>query len=182
MNPDIDPRLPNDSTTWQLWYLDTFDPDSPPSLEASGQGILQGLGELWLRTLKEGILDNGNASFSYFQLAWGKPATARLDLGVGPFNNASLLKLRRWAGLMSHGKGGQGKINAQFPDQRTNPIITRLAHLHYEILQKSSRLETESIDWSLEARELLRRVEIHNITPDGEAFSAVEGTYSPSSR
>jgi hypothetical protein len=148
----IDSRIPNISTTWQLWHSDLFDRDSPPSLQASGTNIIQGLYELWLHTLKEGLLENGSASFSRFHLTWGNTASTRVEIAVNPFNNASLLKLRHWANLMTQNQNGE--------EERRDVILLRLAQWHYEFLQKSSRWSASAIDWSAESRELLARIEV----------------------
>lgn len=145
---EIDHRIPNASTTWQLWYGDMFDMDAPPSLEAGGTGIVNGLYEIWRHTLKEAIQDSGSSSFSRFHLTWGNTAAERVDVLVDPFNNLSLLKLRGWAGLMSR--------QTEPEDER---ILMRLAQLHYELLQQSGRWQAAAIDWSAESRELLARVE-----------------------
>lgn len=146
---EIDPRIPNTSTAWQLWYTDMFDRDAPQALQARGKDIVQGLSELWLQTLKEAIQDNGSGSFSRFYLTWGISAAERVDVLVDPFNNVSLLKLRQWAGLMSPHTGSG--------DTR---ILMRLAQLHHALLQESSRWQAPAIDWSGESRELLKRVEL----------------------
>ena len=143
---ETDARIPDASTPWQLWYSDTFDRESSPSVEASGKDILRGLYELWRYTLNEGIQENGSASFSYFYLTWGQAAFARIDVAVKPFDNRSLLKLRDWTGL----KGEEPTIS----------VLSRLAQLHYELLQSSDRWGAAAIDWSAEARELLARVEL----------------------
>lgn len=150
MIDEADPRIPNTSTVWQLWHSDTFDRNSSPSLQGNGVNIIYGLYELWLNTLKEGILDNGSASFSYFHLTWGDPATARVDVTVNPFHNLALLKLRSWVGFISQAQEGEDGKNA---------ILLRLAQLHYELLKKSSRWKASAIDWGAEARELLAYVE-----------------------
>ena len=131
MSSQIDSQMPSTSSTWQLWYGDTFERDSLPSLQASGTNIIQGLYELWLHTLKEGILDNGNASFSRFQLTWGNTAATRADVFVKPFNNLSLMKLRQWANLLSESQTSE--------EDRREALLLRLAHLHYELLQNGSR-------------------------------------------
>ena len=151
MSSEIDSRMPGTSSTWQLWHSDTFDRDSLPSLQASGPNIIQGLYELWLYTLKEGILDNGSASFSRFQLTWGNTASTRVDVFVKPFSNLSLMKLRQWANLSSQ--------NQTSEEVRREALLLRLAQLHYELLQNSSRWKASAIDWSAESRELLARVE-----------------------
>lgn len=148
----IDARIPDTYTTWQLWHSDMFDRDSAPSLQANGTNIIQGFYELWLHTLKEGLLDNGSASFSRFQLTWGNTASTRVEIAISPFNNLSLLKLRQWAHLMTQNQSSE--------EEQRDGLLLRLAQLHYEFLQKSSRWKASAIDWSAESRELLACVEV----------------------
>jgi hypothetical protein len=155
----LDSRIPNTSTTWQLWHSDIFDRESEPSMEVSGMNIIQGLYELWLYTLKEAIQDNGSASFSRFQLTWGNTPTTRVEVVVNPFNNLSLIKLRRWANLMSQHQENKDILIVQRLEEPRDAILMRVAQLHYELLQKSSRWKAPAIDWGAEARELLARVE-----------------------
>lgn len=147
-------RFPNASTPWQLWHSDTFDRDDPPSLQTTGMDIVEGLSELWRYTLKEGILDNGDASFSRFQLMWGATCVAIL---VNPFDNPALLKLRQWTHLMSTDQ--EPIRSAPFGEEQRETLLLRLAHLHYQLLQESPRWTASTIDWSAEARDLLARVE-----------------------
>lgn len=156
----IDARIPTASTLWQLWHHDMFDRDAPPYLQASGVEILQGLYKLWLHTLQEGIQDNGLASFSRFQLSWGNTPATRVDVVVHPLDNPALLKLRRWAELMSNRQEGEGeRITPRHLEQRS-PILMKLARWHYELLQESDRWTAEAIDWGAESRDLLARVEL----------------------
>ena len=152
MDNEIDYRIPSTSSAWQLWHNDMFDRDSLPSLQASGTNIIQGLYELWLYTLKEGILENGSASFSRFHLTWGNTASSRVDVFVKPFNNLSLMKLRQWAILAPQ--------NLNREEELRQARVLRLAQLHYELLQKSSRWRESAIDWSAESKELLARLEL----------------------
>ncbi len=147
----MDSQIPTISTAWQLWYGDIFDRDVPASVQARGADIVQGLYELWQYTLKEGIDDNGTASFSRFYLTWGNTSAARVDVAVQPFNNLSLLKLRRWAGLMSQSN--------PVMDKQRDTILWRLAQAHYDLLLKSIRWQTSEIDCDAEAIELLAYVE-----------------------
>jgi hypothetical protein len=156
MVDEIDTRIPNVSTTWQLWYTDTFDRDTPQAIQSRGVNIIQGLYHLWLFTLTDGILDNGNASFSYFHLTWGSLASTRVDVAVNPFDNPALLKLRGWIGLVSQ---DPGNISEQV-NQGKDVILWRLAQLHYDLLQESIRWKSSEIDWGAEARELLTRIEL----------------------
>jgi hypothetical protein len=152
MDNVFDPQIPGSSSTWQLWYSDTFDLDDPPSVQISGTDIVQGLYELWFHTLNEAVLDNGNASFSRFHLRWGNTASTRVDIYVKPFNNPSLLRLRQWARHAFQNQSGEEEVQGK-------AILWRLAQLHYELLQKSNRWQASTIDWSAESKEILVRVE-----------------------
>ena len=147
---ESDPRIPNTSTVCQLWHRDTLDRDSSPSLQGNHTNIIHGLYELWLYTLKEGILDNGSASFSRFYLTWGDSAATRADVIENPFDNLALLKLRLWAGFAPQPQNSENGKDA---------ILWRLAQLHYELLRKSTRWNASAVDWCAEARELLAHVE-----------------------
>jgi hypothetical protein len=57
---------------WDLWYCDTFDHDSEPSLELDGFGLVIGLSELWARYLFETIQPDGREGFSSFSLNWNQ--------------------------------------------------------------------------------------------------------------
>jgi len=151
MIKEPDSRIPTPSTVWQLWHSDTFDQDSSPSVQSTGQNIVDGLYVLWLYTLQEGILDNGNASFSRFHLTWGPSPASRVDIAVNPFDNSTLLKLRQWVGFTSQN---------QHSEDGRDGIVLKLAQLHYDLLQKSNRWKASAIDWSAEARELLAHVEL----------------------
>ena len=160
MHADFDARIPNTSTLWQLWYSDTFDRDTSLSLETTGTNIVLGLYKLWYCTLKEGILDNGNASFSHFHLTWGNTADARVDVFVNPFNNPGLLKLRRWSLFMSDDLESEDLRITPKVEEQKNTLLLRLAQKHFEVLRKSIRWKASTIDWSAEAREILTRVDL----------------------
>lgn len=77
---------------WQLWSHDYFDRDAEPFLERSGDDRRTGLALLWQRTLDEGIVDGGRATFTWFTLSFaGGP---RLSLPRQPFSNPELAHLR----------------------------------------------------------------------------------------
>ena len=160
MIDETDTRIPNISTVWQIWHYDTFDRDASPTLQSSGENIIQGLYQLWLYTLSEGILDNGNASFSYFHLAWGPSATTRVDVAVNPFENRALQKLRLWAGFVSQDLRSNNEHVNQLTEEGKNAMLWKLAQLHYDLLRKSGRWKSPVIDWGAEARELLASVEL----------------------
>jgi hypothetical protein len=160
MTIEKDPLIPDISTPWKLWYLDTFDREAPPSLEASGENILLGLYELWLHTLQEGVLEDGTASFSSFSLTWGNRASTTANAGVQPSRNSALKKLRQWANLGSPDKKGPADNSNRLYPEPENALVWKLAQTHFNLLLQSSRWTAKAIDWSEEARELLARVDL----------------------
>jgi len=68
--------------------------------------------------------------------------------------------LRRWANLMSQHQDNNGILIVQSLEVQRDATLMRLAQLHYELLQNSSRWKAPAIDWGAEARELLARVEL----------------------
>lgn len=55
---------------WEVWYVDTFDRDFPPRREVGGQGLVNGLVELWARHMFEHVQPDGKRGFSSFHLKW----------------------------------------------------------------------------------------------------------------
>ncbi len=165
MNEENDPRIPNSSTVWHLWYTDMFDRDAPRSLQSSGENIVRGLYSLWFIILNEGILDNGCPSFSYFYLTWGNTSATRIDIAVDPLQNFTLLKLRRWAGLPLQAQQTKDRQTGPHPEEHQNTVILKLAQWHDALLQKSARWKAQSVEWSAESRELLAHLE-RMVNPD----------------
>jgi hypothetical protein len=143
-----DPRIPTSSTIWQIWHQDMFDRDTPASLETTGDDILWGLYWLWIHTIREGITDTGLATSSYFYLTWGEQSSNRVDAGVNPFDNLSLMKIRQWAAVPPN------KNNIPSQD-KTNPVVWSLAIKHYELLKESPRWKDTSSNPGTEATTLL---------------------------
>jgi hypothetical protein len=59
---------PDPGDVWEVWYRDMFDPETPPSIDASGTGLVAGLKELWARYLGETVQADGHLGFSRFHL------------------------------------------------------------------------------------------------------------------
>lgn len=55
---------------WEVWYVDTFDRECPPSVDVHGRGLVAGLIELWARFLFETVQPGGGRGFSRFHLRW----------------------------------------------------------------------------------------------------------------
>lgn len=136
---------------WQLWYRDTFDRETPVSIEKSGTGILDGLYALWWHTLVEGITEAGLVSFSAFWLTWGEGDdfnTVKIDVEAS--SNKALIKLRHRADI--HPSTG-------FSQDEKNPLVMKAARRHYELLQVNIRSSERRRDSSLEARDVLKIVD-----------------------
>ena len=77
---------------WQVWYQDTFDRECPRQVEISGQGLVEGLTELWSRHLHETVQANGERGFSRFNL-WWKQESKSIEV-VGEWEG--VVRLRGW--------------------------------------------------------------------------------------
>jgi len=104
-------------------------------------------------------VESGTVSFSSFHLTWGNTVSTRIDVDVKPFENPSLVKLRQWADGEPRNLEEIGGIPESLQGQG-NSVLTRLAQLHYELLQKSGRWNSAAVSWSAEASELLARIEL----------------------
>ena len=109
---------------WQLWYRDTFDRECPPQVDAQGQGLLNGLVELWARHLFETVRLRGGLGFSRFHLQWAPDGRAEI---VGDLEGAQ--RLRKWVfGDQEHTR--KGYVDAA--DQR---LLKRVATTHRHLLE-----------------------------------------------
>ena len=55
---------PAPRAAWELWYQDLFDRECPRQVEVRGQGLVQGLAELWARHLFETVQVDGQKGLS----------------------------------------------------------------------------------------------------------------------
>ena len=85
--PIVDPAP---KAAWEVWYRDTFDRETRPSVEVRGEGLIEGLTELWARHLFETVRPGGGEGFSRFHLRWeGSSAQITGD-------QAGAARLRAW--------------------------------------------------------------------------------------
>ena len=77
---------------WQIWYQDTFDRETPRKVEVEGQGLVDGLVELWSRHLKETVTASGGSGFSRFNLWWKQEATSIVIEG----SQEGMVRVRSW--------------------------------------------------------------------------------------
>ncbi len=81
---------PAPEATWKVWYRDTFDRETRPSVDVRGQGLIEGLTELWARHLFETVRPGGGEGFSRFHLQW-----ERGTVQVGG-DRSGAARLREW--------------------------------------------------------------------------------------
>jgi len=84
---------------WHLSSADLFDRECPAMDEGHGDNLVDGLALLWKSHLREGFLDDGQRSFTSFDLSWLKPdghiGSAYVDY-YAKRHAAGAPKLRRW--------------------------------------------------------------------------------------
>lgn len=146
----------------------------------SGRGALGGLCALWSGVINNGIMDDGRATFSSYELRFGPGALERVTINVAPFENVALMKLRKWAESCANESnagagvtrlcGFTGSLLARLfkcvgreaavsENTGLNPIVQRVAAIHLLLLEKSDRWVSDPIDVSGEAGKLLAWVE-----------------------
>lgn len=91
MKADKDVGLVSDAE-WELWHQDNFDLESPRLVEKSGQGLAEGLKELWARHLGETVQADGSTGFSRFNLWWKQRGCSIQIMG----DMQGQLNLRKW--------------------------------------------------------------------------------------
>ena len=93
---------------WEIWVQDTFDRESPRQVEIAGQGLVEGLTELWEHHLFETVQANGQPGFIHFNL-WWKQQSLSIEV-VGDWEGQ--VRLREWVyGIEGQTKGGYAKAS-----------------------------------------------------------------------
>jgi hypothetical protein len=128
-----------ETAAWEVWYDDAFDYDAPDSVDVRGQGLKNGLMELWARYLYETVQKDGSQGFSQF---WLKREGGIVDL-KREWKDVSQLwegskKLREWTFGQSQDpmKGYVGNADIEF--------LRRLCEAHLRRIQ-----EPEAAEWLL---------------------------------
>jgi hypothetical protein len=120
----IDVQASAAEAIWDLWYEDTFDREAPRRVELTGRGMLEGLVQLWARTLTQTVQPGGQRGFARFNLWWrqaGRSIEVR-DEGEG------LTKLRAWI-------YGARQAPVRGPlDGADRTLLTRLAAAHRTLI------------------------------------------------
>ena len=110
----------NSETEWEIWYQDTFDRECPRQVEIAGQGLLEGLIELWTRHLFETVQANGWKGFSRFNL-WWKQERKSIEI-VGEWEG--LVRLRGWV------YGGQRQTGRGYVEKVDKELLNKVAAAH----------------------------------------------------
>jgi len=129
---------------WKLIYRDTFDRETPPGIEKTGNGIKTAILCLWQYTLSEGVSKNGNRSFSAFNLTFEDSEALRnkernygfslTDNCVNVWHSATALsKLRAYIyGFKDRTGGREAYI------EKGGMLLNVLVEHHYDKLTKRS--------------------------------------------
>ena len=80
------------SPAWELWFQDNFDRESPRRVVQHGEGLVEGLLELWRHHLYETVQTDGALGFTRYNL-WLPEKGVRIVI-TGEVNG--LKKLRQW--------------------------------------------------------------------------------------
>jgi hypothetical protein len=102
---------------WQVWYEDTFDRESPRSVDTSGRGLVRGLMELWARHLCETVTAEGSRGFARFNL-WWEGGSIEID---GNWEGA--VRLRDWV-------FGKRPIRKGYVEEADADLLSRIAAAH----------------------------------------------------
>jgi len=85
---------PHATEPWTVLCDDSFDRDTPTSVDVSGCGLVQGLRELWARYLFETVQADGVRGFSHFSLKWREGYVSADAYWDGQWEGAR--RLRQW--------------------------------------------------------------------------------------
>ncbi len=120
----IDPTDAISQANWKVWYQDTFDRECPRSVEIAGQGLLQGLLELWARHLFETVQASGQKGFSRFNL-WWEQAGQSVEI-VGDWTGQT--RLRKWI------FGDQRTARKGYVRAGDKKLLTEVAEAHSKLI------------------------------------------------
>ena len=111
---------PAPDAAWELWYQDMFDRECPRRVDLRGQGLLQGLAELWARHLLETVQVDGQKGFSRFNLWWRQQKKSIEITGEW----LGMVRLRGWV------FGNRGTANQDYLDDGDQTLLREVALAH----------------------------------------------------
>ncbi|HSF80056.1 MAG TPA: hypothetical protein VLA49_02415 [Anaerolineales bacterium] len=129
-------HAPHPREQWAVWYRDTFDRQAPARVDVQGQGLVQGLAELWARYLFETVQAGGQQGFSHFHLEW-KHGNVYLE---GDWQGAR--RLRYWL------FGETGHTYKGYVQEAEPELLERIAFTHAYLIdreQASQQILTSAV-------------------------------------
>src|SRR5688500_11779214 len=122
--------------SWSVCARDLFDRESPPSIDARGVGLADGLIELWRRALSEEVRDGGGRSFTSFSLDWAGGDT---DVGAQPSGNHELAKLRAWVyGSPGPYEPGGVTVREALLERENLSLLRSIAAAHLRLMRRDA--------------------------------------------
>ena len=119
-----DPTDVISQANWKVWYRDAFDRECPRSVEIAGQGLVQGLMELWARHLFETVGASGQKGFSRFNLWWEQPGQSIEVVG----DWAGQIRLRKWV------FGDKRTARKGYVRDGDKKLLARIAEVHSKLI------------------------------------------------
>ena len=93
------------NSEWKIWHQDNFDLECPRRIEVAGEGLLNGLKELWKLHLFETVQESGQEGFSHFDMWWARDKMSIRIVGIWD----GQVKLRSWV----YTRGMESKTTAK---------------------------------------------------------------------
>lgn len=112
----------NPGSEWEVWYQDMFDRETPRSVDVSGQGLVEGLMELWARHLFSRVRPDGGEGFARFNL-WSEGQSIQVE---GPWEGA--VRLREWI------YGDKGTIREGYVKEARGRTLQEVAAAHTRLI------------------------------------------------
>lgn len=120
------------NASWDLWYQDRFELGSPRQIELSGQGLANGLVELWARHLYETVKPDGLTGFAKFDLWWKNQFWPVRIFG----DEEGQVKIRQWVYV-------EGETGQNYLDTADRVLLRAIAETHAQLLR--NELESDAI-------------------------------------
>ncbi len=127
----MSPERLESEAEWEVWYQDTFDQESARQVEVVGQGLVEGLIELWARHLFETVQASGQQGFSRFNL-WWKQERRSIEV-VGEWDGQ--VRLRGWV------FAGDRQANTGYAEKGDKSLLNLIAASHKDLILRGETSE-----------------------------------------
>jgi hypothetical protein len=128
---EMHPENTESEAEWKVWHQDNFDRECPRQVEATGQGLLEGLIELWARHLYETVQANGQPGFSHFNLWWTQKGISVEVLGEWD----GQVRLRGWV------YRNMRQANKGYLEQADKELLYLIAGYHKNLILRGETSE-----------------------------------------